>query len=210
MAKSNPVPKFSAESINVVAGSLREPLCDRRHKLLTQVLREWSCTDLREHLSREPGAVRRERIRRLESVGKCALQLLDAIGAVDELGRTTILFHMIIAEGRRPDDVSPAECADLTRRWLDEEADFLAKLGAIKPREFWKQKRGQPRNIAANLVLRDIAAIFEWVTGIKAARVVDRIDGAETGPFFQFASTLWPLQHVPAGLNRDSQAAEDL
>lgn len=77
--------------------ALRKPTNARRRKLLAQVPKEWSRTDLREHLSRD----------------------------------------------------SPA------------------------PSKFWKQGRGQPRNLAAYLVLQDAAAIFEWLTDLKAARGVD-------------------------------------
>jgi hypothetical protein len=75
---------------------------------------------------------------------------------------------------------------------LNEETDFLSKLSAIAPEKLWKSGPGQPRNLRAHLVLQDAAAIFEWLTGMKAARGVDRIGAFETGPFFRFASTLWP------------------
>ena len=75
---------------------------------------------------------------------------------------------------------------------LNQRSDYLAKLATIKPTEFWKFTRGQPRNVPAYLVLQDAAEIFEWLTRIKATREVSRDNGTETGPFFQFASILWP------------------
>ena len=70
---------------------------------------------------------------------------------------------------------------------------FLAKLAAITPQERQRFRRGRPLNIIAYLVLLDAAAIFEWFSGKKAARGVNRIDGSETGPFFRFVSVLWPI-----------------
>ena len=87
---------------------------------------------------------------------------------------------------------------------LDEERDFLTKLAAI--REIWKPRPGKPRNYAAGIVLQDAAAIFERFTGTKAGRVVDVSCGKETGPFFKFASALWPVmfgkgvQGLPAAM----------
>jgi hypothetical protein len=98
---------------------------------------------------------------------------------------------MVVAEGRRLEDLSRAEWTSRAMR-LDEENDFLAKLSAIAPREMLKVRKGQPRNYRAYLFLQDAAAIFEWVTYTKkATREVSRDDGTEIGPFFQFASTLW-------------------
>ena len=171
---------------------LPKPLCTRRCKLLPQILRDWSRTDLREHLSRDSRATTRKRIRKLEIVKKRAHKLFEALTKLDKDDRTAILVQMIIAEGRREEDVSRSDFADRTAR-LNQESDFLAKLGAIAPKKFWKvEGSGRPPNLVAYLVLQDTAAIFEWLAGTKAARGVHRITGSETGPFFRFASTLWP------------------
>jgi hypothetical protein len=93
-------------------------------------------------------------------------------------------------------DVSRYKVEMLKRR-LEEERSFLARLAAIAPKG-WRtpSKSGQPRNYTAYLVLQDAAAIFEWFSGKKAARGVNRDDHGtrgETGPFFRFASVLWRL-----------------
>ena len=41
--------------------------------------------------------------------------------------------------------------------------------------------------------MQDIATIFQWVTGTEASRSVDRADGKESGPFWEFASAVWPV-----------------
>jgi hypothetical protein len=99
--------------------------------------------------------------------------------------------------------------ANLKRR-LSEECNFLAELAGIAPEEVSKLRR--PRNLAAYFVLRDAAAIFAWFTDKKATRQVHRITNRETGPFFQFASALWPVvfsrgtQGLPAAMKNWEKA----
>jgi hypothetical protein len=100
------------------------------------------------------------------------------------------LAQIIIAEGKRFWEISPTEFSDRQAR-LRQEVDYIAKLGAITPKQFWQISRGRPRNIAAYKVLQDAAAMFEWLTDTTATREVDRFEGTETGPFFEFASILW-------------------
>jgi hypothetical protein len=175
-----------------LVGILPKPLPQHRCQLLPRILQEWSRTDLREHMSRESRAIIRERINRLEKVKASARQLSDALNKLDKRDQTTILAQMIIAEGKRFWDVSPTEFSDRQAR-LRQEVDYLAKLGAIKPKQFWQLSSGRPRNIAAYKVLQDAAAMFEWLTDTAATREVDRMEGTETSPFFQFASILWPI-----------------
>ena len=59
--------------------------------------------------------------------------------------------------------------------------------------KFWKQGRGRPRNDPPSLVLMDIIAIYEWLTDKKATREVGRDTGKDTGLFWEFAKTIWPL-----------------
>jgi hypothetical protein len=192
-------PKFSDKIAKAIADSLPDPICRGRSELLPQILREWSRTALREHLSRESRATTQKRIKQLEAVAKYARRLLEGLKAVDKLGRTAIEAQMLCVEGRSLETVSRSEWADLTIR-VNEELSFLARLAAIKPGEIWRPKPGYPPNIAAYLVLQDAAAIFEWFTGRKAARSVDRSYHTDTGPFWRFASILWPLEHFPIRL----------
>ncbi|HEY7243372.1 MAG TPA: hypothetical protein VH678_05755 [Xanthobacteraceae bacterium] len=192
MVKSKAAPEFSTENVKAVANSLPKPQSKRRRELLPLVLREWSGAELRGYLSRESRAITKQRIKKLETVQMRSLELLDALKALDKLGRTTIVVAMMNAEGVRLQDVSRSEFTDRVAR-LDGQLYYLEKLAVIVPREIWKLAPGQPRNLTAYLVLQDAAAIFEWFTGIKAARGVDRINATETGPFFRFASVLWPI-----------------
>jgi len=78
---------------------------------------------------------------------------------------------------------------------LRQEHDFLRKLAAATQTliEEDKRGRGQPRNIRAYLVMMDLAAIFGWLTDRKAARGVDRTYHTESGPFWRFAESVWPV-----------------
>ena len=178
-----------------LAGALLKVLprttCARRRELLPHILEEWSCTDLREYFSRDSRAITQGRIKKLKTVKEKAQQLGEALNKLDEHDRGAVLAQMILADGRRVEDISRADFTDRTAR-LEQEPDFLAKLGAIAPEEFWKFGPGQPPNLCAYLVLQDVAAIFEWLTGVRAARQVDRIEGSDAGPFFLFARLLWP------------------
>jgi hypothetical protein len=70
-------------------------------------------------------------------------------------------------------------------------SNFLEALGSAKPSAKLRRSRGQPRNVATYLVIRDIADIFEWATKQKAARVVR--EDEEAGPFYDFAAAVWPV-----------------
>jgi acetolactate synthase small subunit len=191
---------LSERIIERIVESLPEPVCERRRELLPQILHEWNRTDLQKHLSMDSRATIQARIGRIEQIRKCARELLQVLNAVDENERNVIVHEMLMRrsslEVRRSrflnNRASRVAFTNLKRR-LDEESDFLAKLAEIAPEEVWKLGRGQPRNLAAHFVLRDAAAIFAWFTGRKPARGVHPIDNSESGPFFRFASSLWPV-----------------
>jgi hypothetical protein len=136
---------------------------------------------------RQSRPVDNDLIGKLEIVRKHARELQEALKAIGEHGRTALLAQMTNGSGSHDENRSEFK-AVVT--WL--EPAFIEKLVAVDPREFWKPKRGRSRNLPAYLVLQDVAAIFEWLTSIKATREVSRDNGTEIGPFFNFASILWP------------------
>ena len=77
---------------------LPKPLNKRRCRLLPKILREWSRTDLEKHLSHGISCGTSARIKKLQTVKKDALQLMNDLDGVDEDGRTAIVAQMIIAE----------------------------------------------------------------------------------------------------------------
>jgi hypothetical protein len=177
---------------------LPQPVCRRRVVLLPLILEEWHRSDLPDLLSMESRPVKIKQIEKLEVVRERAGELQEALKAIAESGRTALLAQMMNGSGL---DKSRSEFKAVAN-WLEQEPGFLEKLVATNPREFWKPKRGQPRKLRAYLVLQDAAAIFEWLTSTKATREVSRDNGTEIGPFFNFASTLWPtiFENGVAGL----------
>jgi hypothetical protein len=169
---------------------LPQPVCRRRVVLLPLILEEWNRFDLPEHLSVKSRPVDNDLIGKLEIVRKHARELQEALKAIGEDGRTALLAQMTNGSGSHDENRSEFE-AMVT--WLEQGAAFIEKLVAVDRREFWKPKRGRSRNLPAYLVLQDVAAIFEWLTSTKATREVSRDNGTETGPFFNFASILWPI-----------------
>jgi hypothetical protein len=82
---------------------------------------------------------------------------------------------------------------DVNRQRLDDCHKFLATIAMAAKRPLWKPGRGQPRNISAYLVMKDLAAIFEYLTRTEATRQVDRKTHDESGPFRDFAGAVWPF-----------------
>jgi hypothetical protein len=195
--KRNAAPKFLPTNLREIAESLPTPRSERHSQLLPLVLREWE-HELQEHLSRESAATIRHRVEGLESIKTKASQLSKALDAIDEHGRMSIVREML-DERRRLESVTRgfnARARDFNDQngRLKEARDYLAELAAISPEKYWHTGQpGRRRNVAAYLVLQDAAEIYAWFSGKKPARVVSRTDGKESGPFFRFASTLWPI-----------------
>jgi hypothetical protein len=190
-------PIFNECAVKQIRASLPKGIDQRRLDLLPLILDEWSRTDLREHLSRESRATVRARYEQLSKIGTSANDLRQALERIDQRGMSWIALEMAREDGNPLSSVSREKVAEMKER-LKDEGDFLGKLAAKTVRLIEEQdeslsRRGQPRNIRAYLVMLDLAAIFEWLTGGKAARGVDRIDHTESGPFWRFAGSVWPV-----------------
>ena len=165
---------FSDETIAEIEKTLDLNLSSTRRELLKRILLEWGCTDLVEHLSREPRPVIKKRIDRLEQVKTDAHLGLSALEVEDLDGLVW-----------RGTDVSKSEYKRQLER-LVEASQYIADLGTIAPEVFWPLKGPRPPTITAYLVLQDAAAIFYWLTETMPTREVDRANGSEIGPFFRF------------------------
>jgi len=188
MAIGNVAPRFSDKDLKIIADSLPAPRSKRRQELLPQILREWCHVDLPRHFSMEGQSAIRTRVKNVAKVGKLARELSQAFEEIDDHGRRRIVY--LIAEGEQKLD-DRAEWTNIDDQ-LSKTREFLIRLATIEPKvpDFGP---GQPKKILPYLVLKDVAAIFEWYTGSKATRRVDRNTGEGIGPFWQFASALWPI-----------------
>jgi hypothetical protein len=75
-------------------------------------------------------------------------------------------------------------------RQLQEMRSFLSRLPSALASSVKGLARGQgqPRNVAASLVVMDLVEMFEWLTRTKALR-----RRHDTGVFWEFASAVWPV-----------------
>ena len=147
-----------------------------RRSLLPNVLREWAENELPEYAvfadSRESAL---EQTKRLAKVGSSAMAVLEP----DDL-------TLIALEMGRTDESGPMRdrLEHFTEKLMEQSRSLpylIARVASLQKR--MKSGPGRPRNIIAYLVLRDTAAIYEWVTGDKARREVDRASGTEIGAF---------------------------
>ena len=181
---------FNKVDLKRIRATLPNGVDHRRLERLSSVLQEWAHTELREHLSRESQATRRARCQQVQAVEGCARDLLQSIEALDPQGRFSIVQQMV---GQRP---TRAEL-EQQKQDLDSAMALLNRLVNSQPSAIWASGRGQPRNITAYLIMKDIAAIYEWATGSKASRRYDpyKDEDQESGPFWQFASAVWSAIH---------------
>ena len=177
---------FTDEALKQVVTALPPGTPPGRAKLLSAVLRAWAQEDLREHLSREGHAVVRDREARLQAIKKQARDLLTAYVELDELSSFEIALraqiHHQSAESWNVDVEFANRRRDEAIFWLDELVQALSEERTTpKPDTYTRHY----------LVLRDMAAIFELITGEAATRRTDYDKGTQYGPFWNFAKALW-------------------
>jgi hypothetical protein len=180
-----PMVDFSEKALRQVVAALPSTTPLERMKLLPPVLRAWAREDLREHLSRERRADVRERENRFQAIKTKTEDLLTAYFALDELGTSEVALRAQIQR-------------DSVDAWVDLEIANDRRNNAI----FWlndlvealKEPQPIPKPDTATkhyLVMRDMAAIFELITGDAATRRTDIDAGTPYGPFWDFAKALW-------------------
>ena len=182
---------FNAREIELIIQSLPNGADQRRVKLLPKILREWEIHHLPATLSTVPAKTRLARNKRLDKVSDCSRELLQALDAIKRNDEQFLITTEMV-RGLRVD--LPERLAEQTKAW-NEMQDLLRKLSiaAAASGKSWKRGRGQPRNTVAVLVLMDIIAIYQWLTGKRVTRRVDRGTYKDTGPFWQFAVAIWPV-----------------
>jgi hypothetical protein len=182
---------FSDRDIALILKSLPDDLDARRLKLFPNILIEWAETDLKNYLDTLTTKQRNDRVKRMKAITSSATKLIKALDAIaDHDDEFCIMREIIATAGLR---LSATQLV-MSQNQFEEMRHYLRKLSAasVAAEQLWRQSRGQPRNNAASLVLMDIAAIYEWLTGRKASRQVIRGYRADTGPFWKFAAAIWP------------------
>jgi hypothetical protein len=180
---------FSDEDIGRIIAALPPGVKNGRVEALGYILREWGCIELPDHLSRASlPSEWKQSSKALMKVEKHAEKLRGAIQELDEYSRSRITLALASGDPQNFPSIGRDEKAHVQHR-LDEGLKFLNAISNLVS----DAKRGHPRNIAAYLVVLDAAAIYEWSTGRKATRVVDRVTNKETGPFRRFLEAVWPI-----------------
>ena len=173
-------------NIDLVVASLpRTARGEQSLPLLPHVLCDWDQNELQQHFTVPSPTQRREIRDRARALRKPAAKLAKALA--DKKVRNFIVSRFLVTAGQEiPFDF---ESVDATQQALTAAKTFLERLASIE----MGGRRGQPPNLIAYLVLRDLAELFEWTTGLVPTRQTDRIKGRETGPFYRFARVAWPI-----------------
>jgi hypothetical protein len=190
---------LTSEQIDALVSVL--PGCTNAHRreLLPRVLEEWGWTDLAEHLERAtPERVRAER-RQMKRLARCASKLALALSDLEPHCRFAIASRLLGSEAHGTADRRGYDERRQADRRLSEEPAKLERLASAATEEAdgWVPLPLRHETIVRYLVLQDLAAIFEWATGVRAGRRVrtDLSDdaGKEYGPFYELARAAWPM-----------------
>jgi hypothetical protein len=180
--------KFTDRDVKAILShvSVVEP---KKADRLGDVLRDWAKHDIPTAFRIYPDkAVARERLKAIRCVLKHAQGLRDALENFEKFDGSSWLVQRLI-DGLTGDDHSTAKAMQTCR--IVEHQVFLRELeSAAKAIERgFAAATDQRRNLSSYLLLLDMAAIFEWLTGRPARR------GSEDRPhpFDEFVGVLWSV-----------------
>lgn len=180
---------FLDRDIIAIIRTINLEVVAHRIGLLPNVLREWAAIDVKNAsawgASAEYDCEKSNRYKRLASSVSDLRQTMKAVIEMEDLD---LIVH-VFSQGNAP--IVANEC----RHRFSDHLEFLDNLekSANYLGTRLKRSRGQPRNTAAYLVLLDLAAIFEWLTGVEPKRNVSRTGEGEIGAFYPFCEAVWPL-----------------
>jgi hypothetical protein len=191
--------KFTNAQVDTLVLALPGCTDADRRLLLRRIFKEWGRIDLEEHLTRRtPKQIRAER-RQIDKVVNRARKLARALSEVEGVGRFAIASQLLEMEaGSEVSRLSYEDRREGDRRLSEEpkRLEALAKAAAKASTAFVPVPL-RHFTLIRYLVLLDLAAIYEWATRQGAGRRVktDISDdaGMTYGPFWDFASTAWPL-----------------
>jgi hypothetical protein len=185
VARSRPI-DVSDSALEAIVAALPPGAPPERAELLPAILRAWVREDLSKHLSREGRAAVRQREARLQAVNELAKALLQAVTALDERGSSEMALRPQMRRDRA--DIWNVNLATADRR-RDRAISWLHDL----VQAFDEPQLEPPPDTKAEryLVMLDLAAIFELVSGEPATRRTGPDTGVPYGPFWNFAKALW-------------------
>jgi hypothetical protein len=192
--QSSGTDRLSDEVIGNIIAALPPGSMPEGVALLPEILRAWADEDLRGHLSLEGRVAKRQREKRLRSVGARAQELIKAIEALDHTG----FFDTALEPQMRRAGTSLLK-TDITaaKQRRDSAISWLVDLAEVFNGSEYESANGKklkpPPDKATRyyLLMLDLAAIFELVSGEEAKRRVDFDSGRTYGPFADFAAGAW-------------------
>lgn len=183
---------FSKEAIDAIAAALPSGTDPARSALLPNILCAWAEEDLQEHLSRGGRATAREREKQLRRIGAQAQKLIDAVEALDHLGSLETAFQPQMRRAGTDlwdTDIGAAkQRRDQAVSWLVDLAEIFNGSGNDPAND---ENPKPDKSTRSYLVILDLAAIFELVSGKEATRREDPSSGRTYGPFADFAASVW-------------------
>jgi len=191
---------FTTDQIERLMAAL--PACaeERHRKLVAMILAEWARTDVEANLNQAPPAQVRAERQVLEELALRANELAKTLSKLGPGSRSGVAWHL--SKGRLGAEIGPRAWCDGIReidRRLGEAPARLEGLAAAatETAAHWGSPRLRRDSLIRNLILKDLAAIFEYATGQLPGRRVrtdEHVDaGQNYGPFWDFVSTAWPM-----------------
>lgn len=184
--------QISDREFQVILGVLPASLPPEKVQCLRCVLEDWCLFDLPEHRSRTQSVVSRERLKRLKNLRHSSEIMIAALDDASGNGEQDFVEWAILKSRGRirraaEKHMVASEIATLRENLIEIEVAAGSAYEILKPH------KGRPPNDFGYLVFLDLAALFEWLTGKKSTRRVDRDTQEETGPFHDFAKIVWPM-----------------
>jgi hypothetical protein len=190
---------FSEEVVRDVIASLPPNPVPDRLAVLPWLLREWHEHFLPYHFG-ESRATIRARQKRLRAVARYGEKLFEALVTLDDSSSSfELAIELAIHQtgksllGLTQSDIAQArERLSWGEQWLRGLAEACGHSADAQP-----VRRGRPTDVLPYLVMLDLEAIFEFVTGTRAERRVRGEDhpdyGKEYGPFWDFVRPTWMM-----------------
>jgi hypothetical protein len=190
--------EFTPRVIALILKSFHADTDPERLQWLAEYLPAWAKHDLPIlfHL-REYGLTGAPRHQVLNVV-ELAVKLQKELAALDPRARIAIIRTL----PPRPTPYPPLwwatdEALSAGQLLFEQIVDCLDKLIRASDGVPKQEQRGRPIDLLPISILDHLASMFEYVTGLKARRQIDRAPGEyepyETGPFYEFAAAVWPV-----------------
>ena len=181
--------RLNKEDIKLIIRALPINKVNRNCRYLPNLLQFWYLLELIEHSRFGPDTKSSRLLKDIKEIGQLTRRLSKTLATPDGEKLRDVVF----SETWEAKCITPSK-NDLVK--ADAEIDqFILSASMIEEAAnryvAKKRKVGRPQSLQSLLVMRDIAAIYGWVTDTQPTRQFDPVASEEMGPFFNFASACW-------------------